>query len=160
MGAPHAAFFICPQDFCLCCGVFCEIIHLVMTVKDLKKLIQYWTKGSDYDFKTAVSLFQTKRYPYSLFFCHLASEKMFKALVVKQSGEHSPYTHNLLLLAGKSGIEIPKDVESLLAELGKFNIEARYPEYTMELYNVADATYTNRYLKSTKRLLEWLRKHL
>lgn len=76
------------------------------------------------------------------------------------TGEHAPYTHNLSFLAGKSNAELTKKIETGLAELGKFNIEARYPDYTMSLYKAANATYTASYLKMTKELLQWLRSQL
>jgi len=41
----------------------------------------------------SVAMFQTEKYPYALFFGHLAIEKLLKALVVKQTKEHAPYTH-------------------------------------------------------------------
>lgn len=131
-----------------------------MTVRDIRKLVQYWTDGSDYDIKTSASLFQKKRYPYTLFFCHLAVEKLLKAIIVKESGGHAPFTHNLLFLSGTARLELSKRFEQLLIELGKFNIEARYPDYTMNLYKIADAEYTRSYLSDTKEFLQWLKRHL
>ena len=40
------------------------------------------------------------------FFGHLAIEKALKALVVKESGEHAPYSHSLVILAQKANIEL------------------------------------------------------
>lgn len=129
-----------------------------MTVRDVKRLIQYWAAGSDYDIKTAAGLLQKKRYPYALFFCHLAVEKLLKAVIVKKTGGHAPFSHNLLFLSGTAKIELSEKREQLLIELSKFNIEARYPDYTMNLYKTADVEYTRSYLSSTKGFLRWLKK--
>jgi HEPN domain-containing protein len=51
---------------------------------DVEKTISYWLESAEYDLKTADSLFITEKYPYSLFFGHLAIEKLLKALVVKK----------------------------------------------------------------------------
>lgn len=131
-----------------------------MTVRDIKKLVQYWVDGSDYDIKTSTGLFQKKRYPHVLFFCHLAVEKLLKAIIVKGTGGHAPFTHNLLFLSGTARLELSKRYEQLLIELGKFNIEARYPDYTLNLYKIADAGYTKSYLSDTKEILQWLKRYL
>mgnify|MGYP001587100192 FL=1 len=41
-----------------------------------QRLIKYWKDLSDYDITTAKFMFETKRYPYSLFMCHLSIEKI------------------------------------------------------------------------------------
>ena len=41
-----------------------------------EKTIKYWEESASYDLETAESLFQSKRYPYALFFGHLALEKL------------------------------------------------------------------------------------
>ncbi len=49
---------------------------------DIDRTVKYWLSGARYDIKTAVTLLMGKRYPYALFFGHLALEKVLKALVV------------------------------------------------------------------------------
>ena len=44
------------------------------------KSIANWIESSNYDIKTADHMFATKRYVYVLFMCHLATEKLIKAL--------------------------------------------------------------------------------
>lgn len=41
---------------------------------NIKKTINYWYTSSEYDLETAGSLFDKKKYPYALFFGHLAIE--------------------------------------------------------------------------------------
>jgi len=46
---------------------------------DINKQIDYWTKGAFSDIETAELLLKGKKYVGSLFFCHLAIEKVLKA---------------------------------------------------------------------------------
>lgn len=84
---------------------------------DVNKTIKYWLESAAYDLETRKSLLEIKRFPYALFFGHLAIEKALKALVVKTTKEHAPYTHSLPLLAKKTGIEIPESIIDRLADI-------------------------------------------
>jgi HEPN domain-containing protein len=63
-----------------------------------------------YDLETGKGLLEIKRFPYALFFGHLALEKALKALVVKTTRAHAPYTHSLMLLAKMTNIEWPESI--------------------------------------------------
>jgi HEPN domain-containing protein len=56
-----------------------------MTI-DAEKTVSYWLESAVYDLETGKTLLRSKKYPYALFFGHLAIEKVLKALVVKQTG--------------------------------------------------------------------------
>lgn len=43
------------------------------------KTIQYWLDCAQYDLDTGKSLLDAKRFPYALFFAHLALEKRIKS---------------------------------------------------------------------------------
>ncbi len=66
--------------------------------------------------------------PYALFMGHLAIEKLLKAIVVKATQEHAPFTHSLTLLANKLNMEIPEETLKKLAKSMEFHFEARYPQ--------------------------------
>ena len=106
-----------------------------MTIKDLKQLINYWVSSSDDDINVAETLYRSKKYSYCLFFCHLAIEKMLKAVVVAKLREHAPLTHNLPFLAGKADLVLDKDYISFLVEMTRWNLEARYPADLLNLKN-------------------------
>ena len=123
-----------------------------------KEIIKYWKYHADYDLKTAEALFKSKRYPYCLFMCHLAMEKALKALVVKATGQHAPYTHDLVRLAKLSGVGPDEKQLNYLEKINEFNIEARYPEWQKEFYKKATKKYIEKYLKITKDIYLWLEK--
>jgi HEPN domain-containing protein len=123
---------------------------------DAQKAIAYWIDSAAYDLETGKSLLRTKRYPYALFFGHLAIEKILKALVVKNTGEHAPYTHSLLMLAQKAGMDIPETMLDQLAEFMGFHTEARYPDAKMDFYRKRTKDFTALKFKEIKEVYRWL----
>lgn len=87
---------------------------------DVEKTIRYWFEGAEYDMGVADAMFEKKKYPYALFMGHLAIEKLLKALVVKNTRSHAPYTHSLKLLAENSGIGMPKKTMKMFARFMEF----------------------------------------
>lgn len=63
---------------------------------DVPKQIQYWRTSSDEDFDAAQSLLEKGHFRHSLFFAHLAIEKMLKAHVARQTKDIPPRIHNLI----------------------------------------------------------------
>lgn len=126
----------------------------------MQKTFNFWLKSSEYDLETAKDLFKSKRYPYSLYFCHLALEKILKAAVVKQTKQHAPFTHGLVNLALKTSLKFSDKQKDFLAEVTGFNIEARYPDEKMTFYEKCDKKYAENYLNKTKVFYKWLKDQL
>lgn len=101
---------------------------------DVEKTVLYWFESAEYDMGVAEAMYEKAKYPYALFMGHLALEKLLKALVVKTTRKHAPYTHSLPLLADKSGIQIPKETIKSLARFMEFHFEARYPNEQKNFY--------------------------
>lgn len=131
-----------------------------MKKEDRKKLIDYWRKTAAHDYDTMQSLFTSKRYDASLFFGHIVLEKILKALAVKTTGEHAPYTHDLLRLAKISQIALSSQDVELLDEVNDFNMEARYPENKMDFYKKCTRGYTKKYFEAIVILYEELCRQL
>jgi len=127
---------------------------------DIKKTINYWFESAKYDLSVAEGIFKVKKYPYALFFGHLAVEKLLKALVVKETKEHSPYTHSLPLLASKLKTDIPDDIKDRLAGFMEFYLESRYPEEQKKFYKKCTKDFTRKNLEEIKEVFEWLKKKL
>lgn len=126
-----------------------------MTTKDIKKIIEHWRNASANDFEVARSLFRTGKYDYCLFLCHLTLEKQLKSIVAAVTMDHPPYTHNLLFLAGKAGLQLTKQQVELLEQINAFNMEIRYPEDLKELHKRITKSYAKKYFDISKEFLKW-----
>jgi len=115
-------------------------------------------EAAEHDLSMAHSLFRTGKYDYCLFLCHLSLEKFLKSLAAREMKDHPPFTHNLLYLAGKAGIQLSKSQIELLDQINKFNMEARYPEDLKDFYKKVDKVCTREYLGATKEMWKWLQK--
>lgn len=123
---------------------------------DIKGVVKYWLNTAEHDYQTMRGLFQIKRYPDSLFYGHLVLEKILKALVVQNKKKHPTPTHNLLVLLNETGIELEREEVEFLAEVNKFNIRARYPDYKLSFYKVCTLRYTKLRLEKINSLYKKL----
>ena len=124
---------------------------------DIKKQIEYWTKGAEDDLLTAELLIREKRILHGLFFCHLVIEKAIKAHIVKTSGEVAPRSHNLIYLSENIDLVFDGETEIFMGILMKYQLQGRYPDYNPLL---PDILKVNEYLGRTKILLQWLKEKL
>ncbi len=124
---------------------------------DVKKQIEYWTKGAEDDLITAELLIREKRILHGLFFCHLVIEKAVKAHIVKTSGKLAPRSHNLIYLSENTDLEFDDEIEIFLGILMKYQLQGRYPDYDPILPDIKKAS---EYFEKTKNLLQWLKEKL
>jgi len=129
-------------------------------MKNKEELIDYWVKSSQMDFEASIDLFKAGKYPHCLFFAHLSVEKLLKAIFVKMKEKHTPISHNLLLLAKESGLELGNQQVEQFAEINTFNIEARYPDEKFRFYKKCTHEFTGKYMKIIEETLSWLGKKL
>lgn len=122
------------------------------------KSVVNWIESSNYDIKTAVHMFETKRYVYVLFMCHLATEKLIKALYEAITKEMPPKTHNLVLLLNKIALDVPEEHLKTIESLNDISIVTRYPEDIKALVKAFKKDRVGDYLQKTKRVLKWLKK--
>ena len=127
-----------------------------MTAQDAAK---FWHEGADDAMATAQSLMDAKRYHHSLFFCHLAIEKMLQPKIVVATKEPPVPIHDLLRLAEISGLVITEEQTAWLREIDKFNIAARYDDYKRKFYKIATAVFAILWFGRVKELLIWLKKN-
>lgn len=124
-----------------------------MTEKDV---VDYWIKSAKEDFLTAETLFLAKRNLACLFFCHLALEKILKALYVSQKHTAPPLIHDLVKLAESFALNT-NDFTDDLREISRFNIAARYDDYKFSMYKTATNEFTKKYYAKTKEIYQWLK---
>jgi len=80
---------------------------------NIEKQIEYWKESSDEDFAAAQSLLEKGHFRHSLFFAHLALEKMLKAHVTKRIKDIPPRIHNLVRLAEIANLNLDQEQEQL-----------------------------------------------
>lgn len=124
---------------------------------DRDKIVQFWIDSSDEDYITMLTLYENKRYSWSLFLGHLMIEKLLKALYVKENNEFPPLIHNLLRLAEKSALELTEDQQLFLATVTAFNINTRYDDYKMSFQKTCTAEFTSQWIEKIKDQRLWIK---
>lgn len=109
---------------------------------DQKEIIDFWASEAEESLDVAKHLFEKKDYSYSLFFGHLSVEKIIKAVLVKNTNQQVPRSHNLLRLAKEAQIEITDEQKHTLIRITAFNLEARYPDYKKEFRKKCTRQFT------------------
>lgn len=124
---------------------------------DIQKIKQYWLEEASDALKVAWDLYEKADYSYSLFFGHLAIEKLLKAIYVEKNGEHAPYIHNLLRLAEISGIKLNDAHKDLLIKITTFNVESRYPDEKRSFRKKCTRDFTINALNQIEDVYKWLK---
>ncbi|MBI3914617.1 MAG: HEPN domain-containing protein [Chloroflexi bacterium] len=127
---------------------------------ELKKTTANWIAGSRYDIETAKHMYKTGRYIYVIFMCHLAIEKLLKAVVAESQEKHPPFTHDLYDLIERAGLEIPAKHRRIIAQLNELSIATRYPEDFAAMLKDFPKKVSLDYLKQSEEFLKWLERDL
>lgn len=123
---------------------------------------QYWLGIAHYDLVSAKAMLESKRFLYVGFLCHQTIEKCLKAYFWHKHKNEPPYTHNLLMLLEKSGLDEYSSEEhiSLFNELMPLNIQARYPEDKSLLLKSLSLKKSQELYLKTKDFYLWIKKLL
>jgi len=124
---------------------------------DMEKQVAYWHGGSEEDLAAAESLLEKGHLRHSLFFAHLAIEKMLKALVVRETKAEPPRIHNLVRLAGLAGLEPSPEQQRFLRRFDLYQMEGRYPDSKPTIISRDIAGHE---LQEAAETLKWLRAEL
>lgn len=120
-----------------------------MTQTDVVKI---WLDGAIDALETAEVLLSSKKYNHALFFGQLYLEKLLKATTYHTTDNHPLFTHDLSLLARKSGITISDNQLTQLDEITSFNVSGRYQEHKHAIYQKATPEYTTQWMTNIKEL--------
>lgn len=127
-------------------------------MKESLSQINFWKKSAEENLEAALVLFKNKHYSSSLFFCHLALEKIIKGLVVKTTKKPAPYIHDLAKLADLAKMPLTSGQVNDLRIITTFNIAGRYQEMKFSFYKSINKKYSKKYLDATNALFIWLKK--
>lgn len=123
------------------------------------ELFNYWIESSDEDYETMKILYNAQKFTWSLFLGHLVIEKILKGIYARENKENpiAPKTHDLILLASKSKLNIPTNIKEKLVIINTFNISARYDNYKRNFYNKCTLDYTINQIKNIEEVRKWLK---
>ena len=124
---------------------------------DVPKQIEYWRTSSDEDFAAAQSLLEKGHLRHSLFFTHLAIEKMLKAHVTRQTTDIPPRMHNLVRLAKLAQLNLDPHQLEFLREFNVYQMEGRYPD---DKPVSIDLGLTRKEIMESEKILVWLKMQL
>ncbi|MEO0114603.1 MAG: HEPN domain-containing protein [candidate division WOR-3 bacterium] len=117
-----------------------------------------WFRQADYDLATAQVMFETGRYIYTVFMCHLSIEKALKGLFAKRLKKDPPKIHNLNYFCEKLRLDLPADLREFVDKLNDLSIPTRYPDELKRLLKDYKKESTEMVLIRTKELLVCLKK--
>lgn len=126
-----------------------------------KEFIKYWYQSSQRDWKVAQLLLKGKSYVHALFFTHLVLEKLCKAHWVKDNTDnYPPKIHNLNKIIAQTKLKLSEDELIFCADMNKFSIEGRYPDYVSDIYKLVTKAYALSYFKLCEKLKKKLQRNL
>ncbi len=103
-------------------------------------------------------MFETGRYIYTVFMCHLSIEKALKGLFAKRLKKDPPKIHNLNYFCEKLRLDLPADLREFVDKLNDLSIPTRYPDELKRLLKDYKKESTEMVLIRTKELLVCLKK--
>jgi HEPN domain-containing protein len=98
-----------------------------------------------------------KQNVFALFAFHLTIEKLLKAIWVKDNIENTPpRQHDLTFIYNQTDLKLDSELYDYLPVINTWNIESRYPDYKLKIYERADINYMNQYFEKVSKLKECL----
>jgi HEPN domain-containing protein len=123
--------------------------------------ILYWSKQVVEDIDCAEVLYRANHFAQSLFWAHLALEKLSKALWVKNNeGNTPPFVHNLLRLITQTNEQFSDEQLQFINEMNIFQIKGRYPDYAESIEETVTKEVCEEYLIKTKEMISCLQEKL
>ncbi|WP_298270231.1 HEPN domain-containing protein [Geobacter sp.] len=123
--------------------------------------VKNWIATSNYDLRTAEAMLKAGRYLYVVFMCHLALEKMLKAILANSFPDSTPpKIHSLVRLYKKAGLALPENFMEFVEQLDNVSIVTRYPEDLSTLSREFNQARAREVLGETRKLLKWLKQSM
>ena len=116
-----------------------------------------WFFQSDYDLETAIFMFDSQRYIYAIFMCHLSLEKALKGLFIKRMEKAPLKTHDLEYFIGLLNLEMNESDLEFVSFINKLSIPTRYPENLRSMFKVYNQENTKNILEQAKNVQSWIK---
>jgi HEPN domain-containing protein len=104
--------------------------------------------------------FESRRYIYTVFMCHLTVEKALKGLYQKRLNETPPKVHNLVYLVEKLDLKPPEDIYEIVFSLNRVSVPTRYPDNIERMKKEYNKRNTVAFIKKGREVLKWLKAQL
>jgi HEPN domain-containing protein len=127
---------------------------------DFEEVKRFWLSESEEALNVTDHLMEKGDFSYSLFFGHLAIEKILKAAYVAKHKEHAPLLHNLVRLAKIAGLELDENSTDALIRITSYNIESRYPDIKAAFRKKCTSEFTIKEMKIIKEYHKWIKSQL
>lgn len=124
---------------------------------DNQRIENYWTEEATEALQVTQHLYEKGDYSYSLFFAHLAIEKILKAIFVHKKNQHAPHIHNLSRLAELSDVQLTEEQKISLVRITTFNLESRYPDEKRSFRKKCTKEFTKNEIQTVKETFKWLK---
>ena len=124
---------------------------------NMKKETKNWLDMVDYDLATTQQMFKTGRYVYVIFMCHLAIEKVLKAIACEEVDKVPPKTHDLIYLVNLVKIKLSGDLLDFIGIINNAGVVTRYPEDLSELVHSYPEEIAKKYLDRTLEVIECIK---
>ena len=122
------------------------------------ELMKYWFDSAEEDYETMNYMYNGEKYTWSLFVGHLVIEKMLKGLYAKNNENDpiAPKIHNLIMIAQKSNLDVPREIREDIQVINTFNISARYDDYKKAFAEKCTREYTESSINRINNVRNWI----
>ncbi|GHV31453.1 hypothetical protein AGMMS4952_20260 [Spirochaetia bacterium] len=121
---------------------------------------EYWLDIAQYDLKTAVAMYKSRRWLYVVFSCEQSIEKLVKGLYILYLGKAAHKIHDIrtLFLEFHDKLTVPVEEATLVffSRLSAFYLNTRYTDYKQKLSTAVSKQSAKMTLKKTKEVFTWL----
>lgn len=125
-------------------------------MKDIEKILEYWTRSAEIDYEVMHSLYDKKYYSWSLFIGHLVIEKLSKAYYTKVRKKDAPKIHDIRRIFELAGYDVPNNLIAKLDAITKFNINGRYSSYKNDFYKKCSKDFADKWVNEIKEIRKWI----
>lgn len=73
---------------------------------------------------------------------------------------HAIFTHDLLRLASKTGLDLTEETQGWLDDISTFNLNARYDNYKHDFHKLCTKEFTYTWVERIEKLRRWLIREL
>ena len=120
----------------------------------------FWIEEAEEAPNVAEHLFDKRDFSYSLFYGHLAVEKLLKAIYVTRKKDQAPYIHLSNRVAEFAEVLLTSDQADELLRISAFNLESRYPDENRTFRKKCTHEFTKAELLKIRNMYQWLKSML